>query len=165
MDVILTRRSVRSFLPDPVPFDLREALLRAAMSAPSGKGLRPWVFVVIDDRAVLDAIPEFHPAARMLLEAPLAIVVCGDLERDAGGYWVQDCSAAAENLLLAAHALGLGGVWLGVHTRPERERSVRDLLHLPSHVEPLCILALGYPAEVLPAEDRYDPARVHHNRW
>ena len=165
MDFILTRRSIRRFTPEPVPSSDQEALLRAAMAAPSAKDLRPWTFVVIDDRAVLKGITEFHPASSMLLEAPLAIVVCGDLERDAGGYWVQDCSAAAENVLLAAHAIGLGGVWLGVHTRPEREHALRSLLHLPAHVEPLCILAIGHPAETPPPKDRYDPARVHRNRW
>jgi nitroreductase len=165
MDVILSRRSVRRFTPEPVSMAHQEGLLRAAMAAPSAKSLQPWVFVIIDDPAVLHAIPAFHPAAQMLLEAPLAVVVCGDLERDAGGYWVQDCSAAAQNVLLAAHALGLGGVWLGVHTRPDREQGLRTLLHLPAHVEPLCILALGHPAEVPPPHDRYDPARVHRNAW
>ncbi len=165
MDVILTRRSIRRFTPEPVSAEHQEALLRAAMAAPSAKNLQPWAFVALDDPAVLRAIPQFHPAAQMLLEAPFAVVVCGDLERDAGGYWVQDCSAAAENVLLAAHALGLGGVWLGVHTRPDREQGIRTLLRLPPHMEPLCILAIGHPAEVRPPEDRFDPARVHRNGW
>ena len=102
----------------------------------------------------------------MLKDAPLAIVVCGDerLERYKG-FWVQDCSAATQNLLLAAHAVGLGAVWLGVYPVQQRVAKTQDLLGLPEGVIPLAIIAVGHPAERKPPADRYDASRVHRNSW
>jgi nitroreductase len=166
MQAILTRRSIRQYQDQIIPEEMVKDLLRAAMSAPSAGDQRPWHFVVIDDRETLKAITQVHPHAQMLLTAPLAILICADqcLEKHQG-YWVQDCSAATENLLLAAHADGLGAVWLGIHPRLDRENGIRELLKLPEQVLPLSLVAIGYPAENKPSEDRFMRERVHHNRW
>ncbi len=137
-ETIMTRRSVRKFTSGEVGDDLVEKLLRAAMQAPSANNGQPWHFIVIRDRAILDEIPTFHPFAQMVKQAPLAILVCADT-RDARSpdYWVLDCSAATENLLLAAHALDLGAVWLGIHPRQERMEKIIPLVKLPEGVKPL----------------------------
>ncbi len=150
----------------PVTDEQVRGLLSAAMSAPSSSNGQPWHFIVIDDRRILDDIPKFHPYSAMLKEAPLAVVVCGDttLERSKG-VWVQDCSAATENMLLAARAWGLGSVWLGVYPIEERVSGVRKLLGLPDNVIPLNIIAIGHPGETKPPANRFNPERVHKNRW
>jgi len=166
MQAILSRRSIRRYTDQPLPETLITGLLKAAMSAPSAGNQQPWQFVVINERGILDKIAQFHPYARMLLEAPAAILVCGDLKLETSkGYWVQDCSAATQNLLLAAHASGLGAVWLGVYPREERVVALRTLLGLPEHIAPLALVAVGYPAETKPPSNRYDAARVRYNRW
>jgi len=166
MEAILTRRSIRRYTPQPVPSALISQVLEAAMSAPSAGNEQPWQFVVITDRRILDEIPRLHPYADMLKEASAAILVCGDLRLEKyGGYWVQDCSAATENLLLAAHANGLGAVWVGIYPKEDRVGRIRKLLGLPEQVIPLCVIPLGYPGERVPRVDRYDASRVHHNGW
>lgn len=166
LEAIRTRRSVRKFTLQPVGEDLIEALLRAAMSAPSAGNQQPWHFIVVDDRATLDRIPTFSPYAAMCRQAPLGILVCGDttLEKHPG-YWIQDCSAATQNLLLAAHALGLGAVWTGIHPREERIRGFRELFALPDTIMPLAFVVIGYPAEHPAPQDRFRPERIHRNRW
>ena len=166
IDAILTRRSIRKFTPELVTEHTLHELLDAAMNAPSSANGQPWHFVVVTDRKKLDSIPEFHQYSSMVKEAPLAIVVCGDLKLEMGkGVWVQDCSAATENLLLAAHANGLGAVWLGVYPMEDRIDGVKKLFGLPSDIMPLCIIAIGYPAETKPPANRFNPDRVHRNRW
>ena len=166
MEAILSRRSIRRYEAGKIPEEMIRKLLEAAMSAPSANNEQPWHFIIIDDRRLLDQVPGYHPFAGMLREAPLAIAVCGDLELPAHeGYWVQDCSAATENILIAAHALGLGAVWLGVHPREDRVEATRKLLSIPENVRPLCLIALGYPAEQKSRSNRYNASRVHRNRW
>ena len=166
LEAILSRRSIRRYRSKPVPEKTVSELLRAAMSAPSANNLQPWHFVVVDDRAVLDAIQEFHPYSKMLSEAPLAILVCGDSRaEDKQSYMIQDCSAATQNLLLAAHAKDLGAVWLGIHPRQGRVEGCRKLFDLPDHILPLALIAVGHPAESKPRADRFDPSRVRRNRW
>ena len=166
MENILSRRSIRRYTAEPVSEETIKQLLEAAMSAPSANNRQPWQFVVIDDRELLDAITEVHRYAQMLKEAPLAILVCGDLQRaKRQGYWVQDCSAATENLLLAAHALGLGAVWLGVYPNEQRLVGVRRLLRLPEQLEPFILISLGQPAEQKPPSARDDAERGHRNQW
>lgn len=123
LEAIFTRRSIRKFTDAPVsPEDVR-TLLEAAMSAPTAAGVQPWRFIVLTDRAVLDAVPSVHRAANMIRQAPLAILVCGDTTSEQyGGYWVQDCSAVMQNILLAARALGLGSCWCGIHSRARTGR-------------------------------------------
>ena len=166
MDAILSRRSIRRYTAQPVPDDVVEELLQAGMSAPSAGNEQPWHFVVLTDRRILDEIPTFHPYSRMLEGAPLAILVCGDVQlQKYEGYWVQDCSAATENILIAVHAKGLGAVWLGVYPIEERVVGMRKLLGIPDHVIPFSLISIGYPAEQKPRADRYDRSRVRHNRW
>jgi len=146
IDPILTRRSVRSFKPNAVDQADLEVLLRAAMQTPSSSNSQPWQFVVITDRRMLDAGREFHPFSSALRTAPLAILVCGDSRLEMGTRrWVQGCSAAAQNLLLAAHAKGLGGVWLGIQPEEQRIQGGIRLTNLPSGVHPLALIAIGYP--------------------
>ena len=163
---ILTRRSIRSFRDEPVSDEIIETLLRAAMAAPSAGNQQPWQFIVIQDRDTLDAIPTVHPHAKMVLEAPLAIVVCGDTTlAKHKGFWVQDCAAAVQNVLLASHASGLGAVWCGVHPNAEREDGLCEFLSLPEQIIPLALLVIGHPNEEKPPSERYDAARVHRDRW
>lgn len=166
MEAILTRRSIRKYAKEPVPDEIIKELLQAAMSAPSAGNERPWQFVVIRDRKTLDEIPSFHPYAQMLKEAPVAILVCGDLHLEKNrGYWIQDCAAATENMLIAAHAKGLGGVWLGIYPREERVAGMKRLLRIPEHVIPFSLVSIGYPAEEKPPANRYDESRIHRERW
>lgn len=164
IDAILSRRSIRKYTADPIHQNVIDELLKAAMSAPSASNEQPWHFVVITDRRILNEIPKSHPYSQMLTEAPIAIVVCGDLDKGKG-WWVQDCSAATENLLIAANAKGLGSVWLGVYPREQRVAGIQRLLGLPEHIIPLCVVPIGYPAERKLPANRYDPTRVHHNKW
>ena len=163
-EAIMTRRSIRRFSAQVIDDDLVEKLLRAAMAAPSASNEQPWHFVILRDRATLGRITGFHPYADMLNEAGLAIAVCADTGH-ARGMWVQDCAAATENILLAAHAIGLGAVWLGVYPVDERWLPLQGLLGLPEGVIPCTLVALGYPAEEKMPSKRYDAGRVHRERW
>lgn len=167
LQAILTRRSIRHYLPDrPVAPEMVETLLRSAMAAPSANNLRPWEFLVVEDRHVLDSLSRVHPHGRMLAQAPLAIVLCADPGRQPlEGYWLQDLSAATQNLLLAAHALGLGAVWLGVQPRREREAALREVLGVPEPIRIGMLVAIGHPAESKGPADRFEPHRVHRGRW
>lgn len=166
LSLILRRRSIRRYLDRPVEEDKIELLLGAAMAAPSASNQQPWHFVVVTERGTMEAMAGAHPYARMLNQAPLCIAVCGEPDASArGSYWVQDCSAAMQNLLLAAVALDLGAVWLGVHTSPEREEQIGEILGLPSHIKLLGLAAIGYPAEEKPPHDRYTADRVHRERF
>lgn len=166
MNAIFSRRSIRRYTDDPVSDELIRYVLSAAMQAPSAGDQRPWHFVVIRDRTTLNAIPQVHPHALMLKHAPVAILICGDesLEKHKG-YWVQDCAAATENLLLAVEEKGLGAVWLGVYPRHDRVDGIRQLLNIPVHIMPFSLIALGHPAEKKPAQDRFDASRIHADRW
>ena len=166
LQTIATRRSIRQFLPDAVDDGALDALLRAAMAAPSAGNQQSWRFVVVRDRARLDRLAVTSPFAGLLTQAPLAIVVCGETAgaRHAG-FWVEDCCAAMENLLLAAHAVGLGAVWLGFYPDEERVELVRDELMIPDSVIPLGIAAVGHPDESKPPTDRYEPTFVHSETW
>jgi nitroreductase len=166
MQAIVGRRSIRKYRQGEVPDEMVRQLLEAAMSAPSAGNEQPWHFIVIRDREILNAIPRFHPYSQMLREADLGILVCGDLKQEVyKGFWVQDCSAATENMLIAAHALGFGAVWLALYPIEERVTAIRKMLSIPEHVIPLCIVSLGWPAEEKPAAMRFREDRVHYERW
>ena len=161
--LLATRRSVRKYTAQPVPDEMIQELLTAGMSAPSGGNSRPWHFVVVTARDQLDALAVLKP---VLERAPVAIVVCGDTElvkhKEA---WAINCSLASQNILLAAHAKGLGAVWLGCYPVPDRVARAVDILGLPEHVTPLNMIAIGHPAEDKDTVDRYDASRVHYDRW
>lgn len=165
-DPVMERRSIRRYTADPVDDLAVERLLRAAMNAPSAGNQQPWRFVVIRDAGTKERIPSVHPYAAMVPQAPVAILVCGDAEGCKWPqYWVQDCSAATENILVEARALGLGTVWLGVYPLEERVEGLRSLLGIPVGVTPFALIPVGHPAEEKAPADRYDPARVHHDAW
>lgn len=166
MNAIFSRRSIRRYTAEPVSDELVRHFLAAAMQAPSAGDQRPWHFVVIRERVILNAIPQVHPHSLMLKTAPVAILICGDesLQKHPG-YWVQDCAAATENILLAVEEKGLGGVWLGVYPRHDRVDGIRQLLNIPADIIPFSLVSIGHPAEKKPAQDRFDPKRVHADRW
>lgn len=166
LEAIRTRRSVRRYTGEAVSEETIDELLASAMAAPSAGNQQPWQFVVIRDPQLRERLPTAHPYAQMAAEAPAVVVVCGNLAQERHkGFWVQDCAAATENLLLAARALGLGAVWCGVYPREDRVRALQSLLGLPKVVIPLALVPIGYPDEEKPHEDRFDRARIHVDRW
>ena len=166
MNAIFNRRSIRKYTKQEISEEVIEKLLRAGMAAPSAANEQPWHFVVINNKDVLYAIPKFHPYSQMLKEAACAIVVCGDLVLETcKGFWVQDCSAATENILIEATDLGLGAVWLGVYPDKDRITPLKELLGLPETVIPLSIIALGYPTETKTPTDRFNAKRIHRDKW
>ena len=166
MKAILNRRSIRRYTEKPVSREIIKELLEAAMSAPSAGNEQPWQFVVIDDRQVLAEIPKIHPHAGMVKDASAAILVCGDLKKEVHkGFWVQDCSAATENILIAAAEKGLGAVWVGFYPEEDRVIAARKLLGIPEDVVPLALIPVGYPAQELPPANRFDAAKIHYNTW
>lgn len=166
VEAILSRRSIRKYADDPIPDLVVNEILRAAMSAPSAGNEQPWQFLVIRDRRTLDRIPEVHPHSQMLKDASVAILICGDLSLEKHkGFWVQDCSAATENILIVAHSKGLGAVWLGIYPRDDRVEGMRRMLDIPEGVIPFALVPLGYPAEKKPKEDRFNIDRIHLERW
>lgn len=162
--MIFARRSIRRYTAEPVSEKEIKTMLEAAMAAPSASNRKPWHFIVATDKHTLDKLARVHPYAKMLFEAPLCIAVCGD-KSISPRYWVQDCSAAAENLLLAATALGLGAVWLGVHPRESRVGPIRKVLKLPEIIVPLNLISIGHPAEEKEPRTQYDELRVHREHW
>jgi len=165
-EAIISRRSIRKYIDKTIPSVYVEKLLKAGMAAPSAGNQQPWHFIVINERSILDEIPNFHPYSQMLNEAPLAILVCADKRLETHtGCWVEDCSAATQNILLAAHALGMGAVWLGIYLREERTNAIKKLLRLPVNITPLSLIAVGFPAERKPPANRYKENRIHYNEW
>jgi nitroreductase len=167
LEAIISRRSTRKYKPEPVPKELIDELLNAAMNAPSAGNEQPWYFIVIQDHKILDEIPKFHPYSSCLKEAPQAIVVCADLKllKHPEPWWVLDCSAATENILIAAYAKGLGARWVGVYPMDDRVKCMKELLGLPQEIIPVSIVAIGYPVEKTPFESRYQPSRILYNHW
>lgn len=163
---ILTRRSIRKYIQKAVPEkDVRE-LVNAGMHAPTARNLQPWHFVVVDKRDLIDQLAIAHPHAKMLKQASLAILVCGDKTiQEAEGYIIQDCSAATQNIMLTAHALGLGSVWLGMYPREERMQKVSELLDIPGHILPVALISIGYPDELKETPERYKEERIHRNKF
>jgi len=168
LSFIFSRRSVRAYQPTEVDPELVQDLLESAMAAPSAVAKDPWEFIVIRQRSTLARIASGLPNGGLLADAAVGIVVCGDLTRAHDrqlSYLLQDCSAAIENLLLAAQALGLGGCWLGVHPREDRVAHIRQLLTVPEQVIPVAVIAVGWPAESPAPRTRYRAEAVHHETW
>lgn len=166
---IATRTSIRDFQETPVEEAKVEKILRAGMAAPSAINKQPWSFTVVNDKALLQQIADSAQNAKMAAKAPMAIVVCGDMEKaiegDARDFWIQDCSAATENILLAAHALGLGAVWTGFYPNLERAKMLAGILNIPSTQIVLCVIPMGYPAESPAPKDKWNTENVHYNVW
>lgn len=166
-EAIHHRRSIRKFTDEAVTDEDVRTLLQAAMTAPTACNQQPWQFAVVTDRDKLDAVKSFSPHAHMASHAPLGILICGDtsLEPRCPGYWVQDCSAAMQNLLLAVHGLGLGAVWTGVYPVEDRIEGFRQLLNVPERIVPFGFAVIGHPAQPSGPADRYREDRVHANGW
>lgn len=166
IEAILTRRSIRKYINKQVEQEKVNLLLNAAMSAPSAGNKQPWHFIIVNEKQILDRIALVHPHAKMLNEAPLAIVVCADLKLDYHpGYWIIDCSAAIQNILISARALDLGTVWLGVYPRKDRVDAISQLFQLPENIIPHSIVAIGYTNEPFYKVDRFDSNKIHYNKW
>lgn len=165
---IMTRTSIRNFTDRQIAKDTLESIVKAGMAAPSAMDKRPWAFIVVNERNMLDSLNAVHPYAN-LKTATAAIIVCGDLKKaiegEAREYWVQDCSAATENILLAAHAYGLGAVWCGVYPTKERVEAVSRVLSIPQDVIPLNIITMGYPDDQHEPKDKWNPENIHFNKW
>lgn len=168
-DMIMSRTSVRSFLDQPVEHKKIDMLLHAGMAAPSACNKQPWHLAVIDDRKLLDQIPRFSPYTSMVKEAPLAIVVCGDMHKTLNGieqeFWIQDCAAATENILLMAHALNLGAVWTALYPLEDRYKGMQKLLGLPSNLIPLNTIVIVYPKSQPAPKDKWNEANISFNGY
>lgn len=168
LENIHNRKSVRQFTSEPVSDEHIQTMLKAAMAAPSAVNYQPWRFVVVTERTELDAMAGVLPYAQMLKQAPLAIVVCGEttwFDGNENPYWQQDCSAATQNLLLAAEALGLGAVWTGVYPDLERSSKLSALLQLPGNVQPLCAIPIGHHDGTTQPKDKWKPENIHYGKW
>ncbi len=163
IETIYARKSVRKYLDKPVEEEKLHTLLRAGMAAPSGKDQRPWHFILVQDRAVLDSMAAGLPYAKMLKDVRQAIVVCGDTT--ISSYWYLDCSAATQNILLAAEALGLGAVWTAAYPYQDRMEVVIKHAALPQNILPLCVIPVGYPAIPHSPKDKYDTTKIHLNKF
>ncbi|MCH5228141.1 MAG: nitroreductase family protein [Muribaculaceae bacterium] len=165
---IMTRTSIRQFTDQPVAKDTLDLIVKAGMAAPSAVNAQPWGFIVVTEREVLDSLNTISPYYN-LKTATAAIIVCGDLtkamEGDGQAYWVQDCSAASENILLAAHAYGLGAVWCGVYPIEERVAAVRAALDIPENIIPLNIITMGYPDQNPEPKDKFKADNIHYQKW
>lgn len=169
MENILNRKSVRKYTKEDVKKEQLEILVRAGMAAPSARNSQPWLFFVIDDRAILDNLAKQLPNAKMLLNAKAAIVVCGNLQKvlegDGREFWVQDCSAATQNILLAAESMGLGAVWTGAYPRKETVNIIKVELGLPEHIVPLNVIPIGRQTGEEQPKQKYTEENVRWNKW
>jgi nitroreductase len=165
IEAIMTRRSIRKYTDQKIPDEAITQLLKAAMAAPSAHNRQPWHFIVIDDKSILNKIPEYHQYSKMLVGASHAIVVLADTDIQETDFWMHDTSAATENILIAANAMGLGAVWLGVEPDEEKIIGTKELLGVPDNVMPLSIVSLGYPLEKKTSRENYNEERVHRNHW
>lgn len=169
INTILNRKSVRQFLDKPVEKSKIDLILRAGMSAPSARNRQPWKFVVVDDKDLLMKMGNELPYAKMLMEAPLGIVVCGDIrdveDTTAQTFWVQDCCAAVENILLAVEALDLGAVWTACYPKKDREDIVKKNINLPEGIIPLCVIPIGYPRDKQYPVDKWTESNIVYNKW
>ena len=161
LDLIMRRRSIRRYTDQVVSDEQVRVLLEAAMAAPSGSNLQPWRFIVVRRPELKAALAQTHPHAYAAERASVVVVVCGD--RSVGArHWVEDTSAATQNLLLQASAMGLGAVWVGCYPDEDRQSHVRRVLNIPETLGVLCIIPIGYPAESLPARTQYDEGKVYY---
>lgn len=166
MDSITKRRSIRKYTGQKVPKEKVLKLLEAAMSAPSAGNERPWEFIVAMEASLLNKLADVSPYSKMIEHAAAAIIVLGDKSKTRfGDFWIQDCSAATENILIEAVEQELGAVWLGVFPDESRVEFVRKLFSLPGDITPFSIIPVGHPAEEFPPSSRYDAKRVHWDRW
>jgi nitroreductase len=163
LQVIFSRRSIRAYTDQPVSEADITGLLEAGMAAPSAMNRKPWHLLAVTDKQTIRAIAKAPPYSRTLADAVLVVVVCGD--PSVSDWWLQDCTLATENVLIAAAKLGLGAVFLGCHAKPEREQPIRQALGIPDQIGMASVLCIGHPAEQKEPRTQYDPARAHRNGW
>ena len=165
LTVIHQRKSVRNYTAEPVAEQELDQLVRAGFAAPTARNLQPWEFYVVTDRGTLDGLAAALPYGKMLAKAQAAIVVCGNSREFGEGatreMWVQDCSAATENILLAAEGIGLGAVWIGVYPYAPRVEAVSKALKLPSEFIPLNVISIGRPDGKDLPKKKYRESKVH----
>lgn len=166
MENILLRNSVRKFKDIYIDDETIDKILHAAMQAPSAGNSQPWDFIVIRNNEILKAVQKYHPYANALSSCSAAILVCGNLSKERfKGYWVMDCSASCENILIAAQSLGLGAVWLGIYPEDDRIIKTKELFNLPEYVIPLAIIPVGVPFEKRAVKSRYNKNNIHYEIW
>lgn len=166
MEAMSTRRSIRTYTEKEISDEMIEQIIKAGMMAPSAGNQQPWHFIVTRDREKMDKIPSFHPYASMLKKASIAIVVCGDPNgKKWPDFWVQDCSAAVQNMLLAARGIGLGTVWAGVYPLEDRMEGIRKTFGIPDSIYPFAIVPVGWPDTDFKPMDRYNASLVHNEIW
>ncbi|MBU5437823.1 nitroreductase family protein [Tissierella sp. MSJ-40] len=166
LNTILTRISIRKFTGEPIKEEDLNILLKSGFQAPSAHNYQPWHFVVVRDEDVIERIAEFHPYAKMLPKAGCGIIVCGDeVKQPNKGFLVEDCSAAIQNMLLAAHGIGLGAVWCGIYSADKLVDSAKDVLGLPENIIPIGMVVVGVKDEEKEPTDRYDANKIHYNKW
>ncbi|MFA8300980.1 MAG: nitroreductase family protein [Hyphomicrobiales bacterium] len=168
IDIIHKRKSVRHFTNQKIEKHLLETVIKAGMAAPTAINIQPWAFIAIDDRQTLDELGEVLPYAKMIFDSPAAIVVCGDLNKayqKKPEYWIQDCSAATQNILLAAESLGLGAVWTAAYPEMDRVEHVQKILNLPESIIPLNVIPIGYSTGQDKPKDKWKPENLHWQKW
>lgn len=164
LESIFSRKSVRTYEDRPVEKEKLDTLIRAGMSAPSSRDRRPWEFIIVTDREKLKTMAQGLPYAKMLTATHQAIIVCGDTIKSDNS-WFLDCSAASQNILIAAESMGLGATWTAAFPYPDRIQIVRDVLNLPDHIIPLNVIPIGYPAGNEQPKDKYNKEQIHYNEW
>lgn len=166
LEGILTRRSIRKFTGEPISDQDLETVLRAGCHAPSAHNYQPWEFIIIKERSTFERIAKVHSYAKMLPKADVCIIVCGDKNRQTmTGFLIEDCSAAIENMLLAAHGLDLGAVWCGLYPVTHLTKEVKKACLLPDNIIPVGMVVLGHPDEEKKTSDRYDTSKLHYEKW
>ena len=165
---IMTRTSIRQYKDQPVEQEKIDIMLKAAMAAPTAMNLQPWHFIVITDKKMIDQLAGPRPT-----NAPLMIAVCGDTDKTSSpdgkmklpDFWIEDVSAATENLLLAAHALGLGAVWTGCYPAMEHVAEVANVLNCPKNIVPVAVVRIGYPDESPEPKDKFKEENISYNKF
>lgn len=166
LNSILTRRSIRAYTDKDISEETMNKLLKAAMYAPTARNFQEWRFIVVRKPENLAKIEKVQPYNTLLKQAKAAVIVCAQLEKDDHKlFFQQDCGASIQNLMLAAHGLGIGSVWLGVYPRPNLIEGITKAFNLPQNVSPIGVVALGYPAEEKPDPNRFDPSKIHYEQW
>ena len=169
IDNILNRTSIRKFTDEDIDDSTIDILLRAGMAAPSALNKQPWEFIVVKDNNIQKQFVYAYRGAWMAENAAVAIVICGNTDQAIQGeeqlFWIDDVAAATENILLAAHSLGLGAVWTGIHANKERPERIKEILSLPCNIEPFCAIMIGHPAESPAPKDKFSKDKIHYNKW
>ncbi|MCF8380945.1 MAG: nitroreductase family protein [Bacteroidales bacterium] len=165
-EIIISRRSIRKYTDEKIDTKTIIRIINAAMYAPSAVNKRPWNFVIIEDKSSMKKVMEIHASARMLKEASHAILICGDeKQQHDDGFWIADCGAATQNMLLAAHSFGIGGCWIGVYPREKRMNDFAKLFNLPEHIKPFALVSLGFPAENKEMPQRFEKEKIYYELW